>query len=76
LKIVESFYGEECDDMNLSFKEDMAFDSLSMVSMMLELEEQFDISFDESDMNISELQTLADVVQLVYKYKCDSQVGK
>ena len=47
---------------------DLGLDSLNMVLLLIELEKNFDILLDESDMNPFDLTTVADVVTLVEKY--------
>ena len=50
---------------------DLALDSLGMVTMLLALEEEFSITFHESDMNPFELKTVEDVIALIKKYRED-----
>ena len=52
-------------------KEDLALDSLSMVTLLLEIEETFEVQLDESDMNPFDLNTVEDAVKLVEKYRGD-----
>lgn len=47
---------------------DLGFDSLQMVTLLIMLEDAFEILFDESDMNPFDLTTVSDVVTLVEKY--------
>ena len=47
---------------------DLALDSLLMVTLLLELEDEFDIELDESDMNPFDLITVSDTVELIEKY--------
>ncbi len=54
------------DDANL--QSDLALDSLAMVTLLLEIEDTFEIQLDESDMNPFELETVKNVVDLVRKY--------
>ena len=54
-----------------NLKEDLALDSLSMVTLLLEIEEIFEIELDESDMNPFDLNTVDDAVKLVEKYRAD-----
>ncbi len=54
-----------------NLKEDLALDSLSMVTLLLEIEEIFEIELDESDMNPFDLNTVEDAVKLVEKYLAD-----
>lgn len=49
-------------------------DSLSMVSLLLEIEDAFDIQLDESDMDPFELIKVSDVIDLVNKY-CEAKAG-
>ena len=48
--------------------EDLALDSLSMVTLLLEIEECFGIELDESDMDPYDLKTVGDAVGLIKKY--------
>lgn len=54
-----------------NLKEDLALDSLSMVTLLLEIEEIFEIELNESDMNPFDLNTVEDAVKLVEKYRGD-----
>ena len=47
---------------------DLALDSLSMVTLLVELEDAFDIQLDEADMNPFDLKDVQAVVNLVEKY--------
>ena len=49
-------------------KDDLAFDSLAMVTLLVEIEDAFDIELDEADMNPFDLITVDDVVRLAEKY--------
>ena len=51
-----------------SLSEDLGIDSLGMVTLILELEEGFGITFGESDMNPFDLKTVGDVVALAKRY--------
>ena len=53
-------------DMKLS--EDLGFDSLSLVELIVDLEDRFDIEIDESDLDPSQLKTVAQIYSLVDKY--------
>lgn len=57
-------------DMRL--KEDLGFDSLLIVSLILDIEEYMSIIFNESDLDPSELLTVQDLADLVEstKRKC------
>ena len=49
-------------------KNDLGLDSLSMVELMLALEEAFDIEFEMDDLDPAKLKTVADVYVLIEKY--------
>lgn len=51
-----------------TLKEDLALDSILMVTLLIEVEEAFGIELDESDMNPFDLSTVQDIIQLVKKY--------
>lgn len=53
-------------DMKLS--EDLGFDSLSLVELIVDLEDRFDIEIDESDLDPSQLKTVGQIYSLVDKY--------
>lgn len=48
--------------------ENLGLDSLSLVELLLETEEQFEIVFEESDMNPYDLKNVADYIALIMKY--------
>lgn len=48
--------------------QDLGLDSLDMVTLLLEVEDTFAITLDESDMNPYDLQTVEDIIHLVEKY--------
>lgn len=60
----------EFDDINIDDKlqDDLSLDSLTMVALLVEIEETFNIELEESDMNPFDLNTVEDVVNLVVKY--------
>lgn len=49
-------------------QDDLALDSLLMVTLLVEIEKTFGIELDESDMNPFDLTTVQDVVDMVGKY--------
>ena len=67
-KVLKSVSGVEINREEDHFLEDLALDSLKMVLLLVELEEAFEISLDESDMNPFDLITVGDVVRLAEKY--------
>ena len=55
-----------------SLQEDVGLESLNMVTLLIELEDGFGITLDESSMNPFDLVTVADVIDLVDRYTGDS----
>lgn len=53
-------------DMSLS--EDLGFDSLSLVELIVDLEDRFDIEIDESDLDPVHIKTVGQIYSLVDKY--------
>lgn len=53
-------------DMILS--EDLGFDSLSLVELIVDLEDRFDIEIDESDLDPGHIKTVGEIYSLVDKY--------
>ena len=49
-------------------KEDIGLDSLSLVSVVVGLEEKFGIEFDESDLDPGKILQVKDLINLVEKY--------
>ncbi len=67
--------GEETVENTDHLQGDLALDSLMMVTMLVELEDAFDIQLDEADMNPFDLKDVRAVVNLVEKY-CDFEGEK
>lgn len=66
--ILKELSGNEAISLESSLEKDLALDSISMVTLMIELEDEFEIQFDESDLNPFDLVSVSDVVDLVRKY--------
>lgn len=49
-------------------QDDLILDSLAMVTLLLEIEDVFNIELNESDMNPFDLITVEDVIHLAEKY--------
>ena len=60
--------GEEAIENTDHLQGDLALDSLMMVTMLVEIEEAFDIELDEADMNPFDLGTVQNVIDMVAKY--------
>ena len=63
--------GEETVENSFTLQGDIILDSLMMVTMLVEIEEVFDIELDEADMNPFDLGTVQSVIDLVSKYYGD-----
>ncbi len=63
--------GEESVENDATLKEDLALDSISMITMLVDIEEVFDIELDQSDMNPYDLITVQNVIELVCRYRGD-----
>ena len=68
-KILKKLSGASKITLKNNLQEDLALDSLKMVTLLLELEEEFGFELDESDMNPFELKIVENVVNLVKKYE-------
>lgn len=67
-EIIFELSGEMVEDVSDALERDLMLDSLSMVTLLIEIEEMFEIELDEKDMNPFELITVEDVVKMVEKY--------
>ena len=68
IDILFKLSGKENIETNNTLVDDIGLDSLLMVTLLIEIEEVFNIELDESDMNPFELISVNDVVSLVSKY--------
>ena len=71
IEILKELSVEETIGETDTLKEDIHLDSLGMVTLLVEIEDVFDIRLEESDMNPFDLITVQDVVNLVGKYMGD-----
>lgn len=71
--ILEDLCTEKITDTSLDLVSDLALDSLQMVMLLVMIEDVFEIELDESDMNPFKLRTVNDVINLVSKYKIESE---
>lgn len=60
--------GEETIENTDHLQVNLALDSLMLVTMLVEIEEAFDIELDEADMNPFDLGTVQNVIDMVAKY--------
>lgn len=68
LSMLMDLSGMEAVGQDDSLSEDLGLDSLSMVSLLVRVEEEFGFELLESDLNPAELQTAGDVIRLVQRY--------
>ena len=66
--IIRELSGVENVNLDSSLLGEIYLDSLSMVTLLIMVEDGFNIVLDESDMNPFDLITVNDVVALVTKY--------
>ena len=68
LNILNDLAEESEIRLDSRLQEDLGLDSIQMITLLMELEDSFQILLDESDMNPFDLITVGDVVKLVDKY--------
>ena len=68
-EIIKELSGKEEVSLRDNLQEDISLDSLALVTLLVELEEVFNIELEESDMNPFDLNTVEDTVNLVNKYR-------
>lgn len=67
-EILFELSGEENIENSSTLQGELAFDSIMMVTMLVEIEEVFEIELDETDMNPFDLNTVQSVIDMVAKY--------
>lgn len=67
-EIISEICGKDEIELKDSLKGDLGFDSLRMVTLLLKIEERFNIELEETDMNPFDLKTVEDVWALAEKY--------
>ena len=72
IQILEDIGTEKIKDTSVQLLNDLAMDSLRMVMLLVMIEDTFEIELDESDMNPFALLTVKDTIDLVVKYKLES----
>lgn len=68
ISILKELSGVENIDTSAHLQDDLALDSLMMVTLLFEIEDSFNIQLDESDMNPLDLETVDSIICLVRKY--------
>lgn len=76
IEILKNIGIEKITDTSVKLLDDLFMDSLQMVILLVMIEDTFEIELDESDMNPFVLITVQDVIDLVAKYKPESEVGE
>lgn len=71
-EILKNMSGEAEVSSEDSLENDLALDSLALVNLLLDIESEFKIELNESDLNPFDLITVGDVVELVRKYTGDN----
>lgn len=72
INILSELSGLENITTDMSLQGDLNFDSLMMVTLLLEIEDSLEIELNESDMNPFDLQTVEDVIKLANNYIGDA----
>ncbi len=67
-EIIKELSGREEVQETDNLQDDVALDSLGMVTLLMEIEECFEIELEESDMNPFDLVAVSDVLKLVERY--------
>ena len=68
IDIIEDLSIMHVNDVSLSLVDDLALDSMKMVMLLIMIEEEFEIEFDETDLNPKNIITVEDVIELVLMY--------
>lgn len=69
LNILNELAEESEIRLDSRLQEDLGLDSIQMITLLMELEDSFQILLDESDMNPFELTTVENIITLVKKYQ-------
>lgn len=70
-KILSDLSGVSVNEAQMKLVEDIGLDSLMLVTMLIEIEEEFDIELNESDMNPYDFITAGDVIAMTERYVGD-----
>lgn len=68
VKILMELSGKDIINDTDDLQQNIGLDSLGLVTMLLMIEDVFNIQLKESDMNPFDLNTVLDVIQLVERY--------
>ena len=70
--ILKELSGSDSFNETSDLHNDLALDSLNMVTLLVNIEDEYGITLQESDMNPFNLLTVADVIELVSRYGGDT----
>ena len=70
-KILSDLSGVSVNEAQMRLVEDIGLDSLMLVTMLIEIEEEFNIELNESDMNPYDFITAGDVIAMTERYVSD-----
>lgn len=68
IEIIEELSVVPVTDVSVLLIDDLALDSFKMIMLLIMLEEEFEIQFDETDLDPKKIVRVQDVISLVYKY--------
>lgn len=68
IELLEDIGLSQIDHKDMKLIDDLGFDSLKLVLLLVMIEENFNVELDESDMDPYMLLTVEDVIRLVFKY--------
>ncbi len=68
IRVLQELEPVEAIEEEMLLMEELGLDSLSMVTLLILLEDAFQIAFREEDMNPFDLRTAGDVIRLVEAY--------
>ena len=67
-EVLVGLTGEDTIKESNYLQEDLGLDSLAMVTLLMEIEEAFDVTLAEADMNPFDMTTVQDVIDMIGKY--------
>ena len=70
-QILSDLSGVSVNEAQMRLVEDIGLDSLMLVTMLIEIEEEFNIELNESDMNPYDFITAGDVIAMTERYVGD-----
>lgn len=71
-KILNKLSGMQEIDEKMSLIDELGFDSLLLVTLLIEIEEEFQIQLEETDMNPYDFIYVSDIADMVERYVGDN----